>query len=39
MPLYTNFVGLDIGKFNFIAAIYGSKTTKEYENTAEGISS
>ena len=37
MKLYTNFIGLDIGKFNFVAAVYGNKTTKEYENNLSGI--
>jgi transposase len=39
MALYTNFIGLDIGKFNFVVAVYGSKVTKEYENNPRGISS
>jgi transposase len=39
MKLYTDFIGLDIGKFNFVAAIYGSKTTKEYKNNQSGIHS
>ena len=33
MPLYNNFIGLDIGKFNFIVAIYGNKETKEDKAT------
>jgi transposase len=37
MTLYTNFIGLDIGKFNFVVAVYSSKTTKEYENNPSGI--
>jgi transposase len=37
MALYTNFIGLDIGKFNFMAAVYGNKNTKEYENNSCGI--
>jgi transposase len=37
MALYTNFIGLDIGKFSFVAAIYGNKTTREYENNSFGI--
>jgi hypothetical protein len=30
MQLYNNFIGLDIGKFNFVVAIDGKKETKEY---------
>jgi len=30
-------MGIDIGKFNFVVAIYGQKTVKEYENTLTGI--
>lgn len=37
MPLYNNFIGLDIGKFNFVVAIYGNKETKEYTNDSNGI--
>ena len=37
MALYNNFIGLDIGKFNFVVATYGSKSTKEYENSSSGI--
>ncbi len=37
MPLYNNFIGLDIGKFNFVSNIYGQKETKEYSNNASGI--
>lgn len=37
MSLYTNFLGIDIGKFNFVVAIYGSKTTAKYENSSTGI--
>jgi transposase len=39
MKLYTNFIGLDIGKFTFVAAVYVNKTTKEYENNVSGINS
>ncbi len=38
MQSYNNFVGIDIGKFNFVVAVYGQKLTKEYENTSSGIS-
>src|SRR5688572_9855636 len=37
MKSYNNFIGIDIGKFNFVVAIYGKKLTKEYENTPFGI--
>lgn len=37
MSLYNNYIGIDIGKFNFVAAIYGRKSTAEYENSALGI--
>ena len=31
------FLGVDIGKFNFVLSIYGHKTTVEYENSSERI--
>lgn len=37
MALYNNFIGLDIGKFNFVVAVHGNKNTKEYENNPSGI--
>jgi transposase len=37
MTLYNNFIGLDIGKFNFVVAAYGNKSTREYENNPQGI--
>jgi transposase len=37
MALYSNFIGLDIGKFDFVVAVNGNKNTKEYENTPYGI--
>lgn len=37
MALYTNFIGLDIGKFNFVVAVHGNKKTEEYENSPCGI--
>ena len=37
MELYTNFIGVDIGKFTFVAAVYGDKASKEYDNTVSGI--
>ncbi len=37
MSLYKNYVGIDIGKFEFVISVYGKKVTKSYENTVEGI--
>jgi transposase len=37
MKSYNNFIGIDIGKFNFVVAIHGKKPVSEYGNTAEGI--
>ena len=37
MTLYNNFVGVDIGKFSFVVAVYNQKQTKEYDNDAVGI--
>lgn len=34
---YTNFIGLDIGKFNFVVAVHGHKQTIEYKNNQQGI--
>jgi len=34
---YQNYIGIDIGKFNFVVAVYNRSVTKEYENTADGI--
>ena len=39
MTSYNNFIGIDIGKFNFVVAIHGNKNTKEYENNSLGINS
>lgn len=39
MSLYNNYIGLDIGKYNFVVALYGRKNTKEYENNKAGIKS
>ena len=39
MVEYNNFIGIDIGKFNFVVNIFGQKTTKEFENTDSGIAS
>lgn len=37
MTLYTDFIGIDIGKKTFVVGVYGSKRTREYDNTSEGI--
>jgi transposase len=37
MTLYTNFVGVDIGKFEFVVNVHGSKNTKSYTNDSDGI--
>ncbi len=37
MKTYHNFIGIDIGKFNFVVSVYNSKETKEFENNHEGI--
>jgi len=37
MALYTKFIGLDIGKYNFVATLHGDKKTREYENSTKGI--
>ena len=37
MTLYDNFVGVDIGKFSFVIAVYNQKQVKEYDNDAVGI--
>lgn len=39
MITYNNFIGIDIGKFNFTVAQHGDKNIKEYENTIDGINS
>jgi transposase len=39
MELYNNFIGIDIGKFNFVVAVHANKITKEYENSTLGIKS
>ena len=35
--LYSNFMGIDIGKFDCVAHIYGSNITTTFKNTREGI--
>lgn len=37
MTLYNKFIGVDIGKLTFYAAVHGDKKISEYDNTAEGI--
>lgn len=37
MEGYNNFVGIDIGKFNFVVAVHGTKTVTSYENSSSGI--
>jgi transposase len=37
MKGYNNFIGIDIGKLNFVVGVHGSKKNKEYENSLEGI--
>lgn len=37
MQSYNNFIGIDIGKLNFVVASYGRKSSKAYDNTPSGI--
>ena len=37
MEVYKNFIGIDIGKEDFVVSVYKSKRTREYENNPEGI--
>ncbi|MEK2481528.1 hypothetical protein AAAB32_09680, partial [Lactobacillus acidophilus] len=37
MTMYNSVVGVDIGKFSFVVAVYNQKQTKEYANDAIGI--
>ena len=37
MSKYQNFIGIDIGKFNFVVSLHGSKKIQEYENSSFGI--
>lgn len=37
MKSYTNFIGIDIGKFEFVVAIHGEKNVRVYDNTPLGI--
>jgi len=34
---YHNFIGIDIGKFNFVVAVHAQKNIQEYENNLTGI--
>src|SRR5580693_5363050 len=34
--LYQNFIGIDIGKYEIVAAVHGSKQTYLFKNTHEG---
>lgn len=37
MALYSNYVGIDIGKHFFVVAVHGEKKTYEYDNDPAGI--
>ncbi len=37
MSLYNYFIGIDIGKFNFVVNFHGNKKVYEYENNNSGI--
>lgn len=37
MTFYNNFIGIDIGKFNFYVATHGESGVTEYENSKDGI--
>lgn len=37
MKNYHNFIGIDIGKFNFVVSIYNHKEIKEFANNSQGI--
>ncbi len=37
MSLYNNYIGIDIGKFNFVVSEHGLKKTQEYNNDTTGI--
>jgi transposase len=37
VSLYKNFIGIDIGKYNFVVAVYDKMGTKEYTNNLDGI--
>lgn len=37
MVAYEHYFGIDVGKFNFVVARYGTKSVTEYDNTTTGI--
>ena len=37
MTLYQNCIGIDIGKFTFVANLHSNKDTHEYENAPQGM--
>lgn len=37
MTAYQHFIGIDIGKFTFVVATWGDKSTQEYDNTPMGM--
>ena len=37
MKVYNNHIGIDIGKFSFVVAVYNQKETREFDNDAAGI--
>jgi len=37
MKVYKNFIGIDIGKFQFVCSLYGSNETHEFENNKSGF--
>lgn len=37
MTVYTNFVGIDIGKYEIVVGLHGLKSTHSFANTAEGF--
>jgi len=37
--VYKNFIGIYIGKLNFVVGVHGIKKVKEYENNHEAIHS
>lgn len=37
MTVYTNFMGIDIGKFEVVVGIHGNSSTQTFENTPQGF--
>ena len=37
MKSYNNFIGIDIGKFEFVVNVFGSKKTETISNDRSGI--